>query len=663
MFRPVRMCKLNVLILGKYVTPLTRALGGLGLVHLVDAVSQSPHQLLDGVDREPDIRRFEHLGERCRALLEALGVDTQTPVAPVSFDEAHIQALLEEVEAKHRQIDDRIQGLLRNSGLLGKEASRLRSYPAQGTPLDAIRQLSLLYVVTGRLAPTLVPVAAAALGDQALVLHDNDDPARRGNVLVLTSRPKRWAVDAELAKIGFAKDEPPEQAHGSAGEETKALDNRIEAVRTDIEAARRETTALMATYGGPLLAARRQLAGTLAVLRAQQSFGRSALLYCVSGWVPREHEAAVRRLVDEVTGGTGLVEVIEPERDSRVREGREAVPVKFAPNRWLRPFQGLITNFGAPRYNEIDPSLFVALSFVIMFGIMFGDVGQGMCIALLGLWLRHTRLPSLAAFRDGGILLLLCGLSATAFGFFYGSVFGYENPRVFKPLWLSPLHDVTRLLGTAIVLGIVCISLAIVINILNRVRNRRWFESVFDKFGVLGIIFYWGALGIGLKAARAGELNAAQFVGLVIAPLALLFVREPLHNLLHRRKALHGDIFSFVLEACIETMETVTAFLGSTVSFVRVGAFALSHAALCLAIYSVVDIIQRLPGGGLWSLLVLIFGNLLVIFMEGMVAMIQGIRLEYYELFSKYFAGDGTLYHPFTLAEPPLAPEKGESDA
>jgi len=657
------MCKLNVLILGKYVTPLTRALGSLGLVHLVDAVSQSPHQLLDGVDREPDIRAIEHLGERCRALLEALGVDAQTPVAPVSFDQAHIETLLQEAEAKYRQIDEHIQSLVRDSGLLSKDAARLRRYPVQGIRIDAVRQLSLLYIVTGRLAPALVPVAEAALGEQGLILHDDDDPARRGNVLVLASRRNRWAVDAELAKIGFAKEEPPEQAQASAGEEGKGLDNRLQAVRQDIEAGRRAMTALMAEYGGPLLAARQQLAGTLAVLRAQQSFGRSTLLYCVSGWVPRENEAAVRRLVEDVTGGTGLVEVLDPKEDARVSEGREAVPVKFTPNRWLRPFQGLITNFGAPRYNEIDPSLFVAISFVIMFGIMFGDVGQGMCITLLGLWLRQTRRPSLAAFRDGGVLLMLCGLSATAFGFSYGSVFGYENPRVFKPLWLSPLHDVTRLLGTAIVLGIVCISLAIVINIINRVRNRRWFESVFDKFGVLGIIFYWGALGIGLKAAKAGELNAAQFVWVVIVPLALLFVREPLHNLLHRRKALHGDIFSFFLEACIETMETVTAFLGSTVSFVRVGAFALSHAALCLAIYSVVDIIQRLPGGGLWSVLVLVFGNLLVIFMEGMVAMIQGVRLQYYELFSKYFAGDGTLYQPFTLSEPPLAPEQGESEA
>jgi V/A-type H+-transporting ATPase subunit I len=654
------MCKLNVLILGKFVTPLTRALGSQGRVHLVDAVSQSEPHLLDSVDRAAEVHDIERLLERCAALLEALDVDSQDVAAVPRSDRARIIALLADVQSRQQRLDERLQTLLRDSGLLTRDVERLRRYPVQDLRGSALRKLSLLYMATGRLAPSLIPAAEAALGDRGVLLHDDQDLARRGSVLVLSSRRNQSAVDAELATLGFVKEDFPEHLADSAGQEQRTLDNRLAAARAEIDAVRREMDALRAECGGHLLAAKQQLRGTLAILKAQQSFGRSTLLYCISGWIPRANEAAVRGLVDEVTGKTGLVEVVEPEVDERVREGQEDVPVQFTPSRWLQPFRGLIGAFGAPRYNEIDPSVFVASSFVIMFGLMFGDVGQGLVIALLGLWLRQTRRPALAPFRQGGILLLLCGLSAATFGFCYGSFFGYENARVFRPLWLSPLRDVTRLLRAAVGLGIVCISVAVVINIINRMQNRRWFESIFDKFGVLGVIFYWGALGLGLKAARAGELNARQFVLLVILPLALLFVREPLHNLLRRRPALHSGIFTFVLEACIETMETVTAFLGSTVSFVRLGALALSHAALCLAIYSVVDILQKLPGGGVWCVLVLIFGNALVIFMEGMVAMIQGVRLQYYELFSKYFSGEGTLYHPFTLASEPLAQDKGD---
>lgn len=656
------MSKLNVLVLGRSVTPLTRALGDLGLVHLVDAVAQSEHHLLDGVSREAEIRALEPLLGQCTALIEALGIPSGTAPTRTRFDRSDIVALLERLEGQRQQIETRLQGLLQEAGLLSRDADRLRGYPVQTVPLDALRQLSLLHVVAGRMPPAAVPAAAAALADQAVLLHDDRDPARRGNVLVLASRRDRLSVEGALARLGFVATAFPEGAAASADEEGRRLDDRVAKAREQVETARRELAALAQDHGGDLLAARTQLQGTLAVLRAQESFGRSAMVYCISGWVPHDRVPEVRRVVQQVTGGAGLVEELTPEADDRVREGQEAVPVQFVPSRWLKPFQGLVSAFGAPRYDELDPSAFVALSFVVMFGIMFGDVGQGLAIALLGLWLHRTRRPALLPFRDGGVLLLFCGLSATAFGFCYGSVFGYEDAHFLRPLWLSPLHDVTRILKAAVGVGILCISGAILINIANRVRRRRWFECVFDKFGVLGVIFYWGAIGIGLKAAKAGELDAGQFVFLVILPLGLLFLREPLHNLLHRQPALQGGPVAVLLEAAVEILETVTVFLGSTVSFVRVGAFALSHAALCLAVYSVVDIIDRLPGGGIWSVLVLIFGNLLVIFMEGMVAMIQGVRLEYYELFSKYFPGDGTPYRPFVLSVPPLAPEKGEQD-
>ncbi len=105
------------------------------------------------------------------------------------------------------------------------------------------------------------------------------------------------------------------------------------------------------------------------------------------------------------------------------------------------------------------------------------------------------------------------------------------------------------------------------------------------------------------------------------------------------------------LEACIELMETFTGYISGTVSFVRVGAFAISHAALCLAVYSIVGMIHKenVPGGQAISTIVIIIGNVLIIAFEGMVAMIQGVRLEYYELFGKYFNGGGIAYKPFQI--------------
>ena len=645
MLSPVPMGKLRLLILKRYAEQVTGALGEFGGVHLVDAAETG----LTEIDARAEIDQIEALIGRAETLLDRIGATDRS--VPAGVPTRSLQDLAGFFSAVERELETSEQGLedlVRESGLLVQRAERLRRLPTEDVPLASLRALGHLHLVTGRISPSLVPLAQATLGDRGVLLNDAKAADRRDQVLIVTTRRGRWAVESDLQGLGFEREDLPEDVEDSAPRATRDAEGRLEEIRLKIVACKAAGQRLALAHGPQLCAARRQLVRSLAVLRAQCHFGSSHHLVCIAGWVPRDREAQVRALVEKVTDGTGIVE-IRPADDDPSHGEADTIPVQLAPNRLLRPFQSLVSSFGSPRYGEVDPSLFVGITFVLMFGLMFGDVGQGAVVALLGVYLWRTRRPGLRQLRDAGVLLTLCGSCAMVFGFLYGSVFGYENTAFLPPLWLSPMHDVSRLLGAAIVVGIASISVAILINVVNKVRSRRYFESVFDKFGVIGIVFYWGALGIGLKAARAGELDAAHIVLLIVVPLGLLFLREPLHNLLRRRRMLHGDPLTFVLEACIETLETVTAFLGSTVSFVRVGAFALSHAALCLAIYSVADIMRTLPGGGVWMVVVVVLGNLLVIAMEGMVAMIQGVRLEYYELFSKFFAGDGLPYRPFEL--------------
>lgn len=646
MFRPVSMAKLRVLILQRYLEDVTAALGEFGGVHLVDAEEKG----LADLDAHVEISQLEALLTRCDALLERLGVDERVlPAAGVPTRSVQdLIATFAAVEGELDRTEKELEDLVRESGLLVQRTTRLRRLPVEDVPLSTLRSLGHLYLVAGRIDPSLVAVMQAAVGERGLVLHDGSVPERKDEVLVVTTRRGRWAVESDLKELGFESEELPEDVETSASKAVAEAENRLEDIRLHIVSGRTESQKLALMRGPELKAARRQLVRSLAVARAQDHFSQSEHLVCIAGWLPQHEEEKVRRVVEQATGGTGIVE-IRPADDDPEHGEIDEVPVQLAPNRVLRPFQNMVTSYGWPRYGELDPSPFVAISFVLMFGIMFGDVGQGALVALLGLYLRYSRRPALASLRDGGMLLLVCGVCSVVFGFLYGSVFGYEE--FLPPVWLRPMHDESRILGAAVMLGIVCISFAILVNIYNKFRSRRYFESVFDKFGIIGIVFYWGAIGLGLKAARAGQLDAKHIVLVIVVPLALLFIREPLHNLLHRRKLLHEDPFTFVLEACVETLETVTTFLGNTVSFVRVGAFALSHAALCLAIFSVADIMKTLPAGGFWVVLVLIFGNLLVIVLEGMVAMIQGVRLQYYELFSKYFSGGGLPYRPFELRE------------
>ncbi|MCQ2396732.1 MAG: V-type ATP synthase subunit I, partial [Lentisphaeria bacterium] len=291
------------------------------------------------------------------------------------------------------------------------------------------------------------------------------------------------------------------------------------------------------------------------------------------------------------------------------------------------------------------------LTFMLMFGYMFGDLGQGGVLFAAGLIAYLGRGASQIR-KDIGTLLLCCGGSAMVFGILYGSVFGSEEllPR----LWVSPspMHtkDLGQLLMTAVCMGVVFLSISLIFNIINHFRAKKFFEGTFDKYGVLGLVFYWACLITALVTIATKRFNSWSLV-FIIAPLVLLLIRIPLGNLIkhHSLSGEEGGLFAGLLEGVIDTMETLTGYLSGTVSFIRVGAYAISHAALCLAIYSIMGMLDGKPGATVAKVVIAIFGNILIIGFEGMVAAIQCVRLEYYEMFSRFFQGGGVEYKPFKI--------------
>ncbi|MBR4675363.1 MAG: hypothetical protein IKP00_12925 [Victivallales bacterium] len=656
MFRPVKMAKVNILLMSKHVTEITRVLGQRGLIHLVDAVNQSGGRLLSEVDQEQDEKAIYNALSRCERLMEGLGVDqsAELPDRQESMSLEDISAMIMRIYTKFHEQEETIDKILRETGVLDKERSAIAAFPLQQVSLDALRNLSHFFMVTGRLASSIIPRVTMELGERAVVVPAD---GREGNVLVLCSNKNHWAVMDDLQRFGFVAAEAPEQVSGSAEEAVHERDDELGKLHSQLNECRFNVLKLSEEYGGVLLMMHSQLKGLIAVRQAQKHFGKVANLYCISGWTPSSEVDTIRDIVKETTGGTGLVEVIEADDDALVKAGLETVPVKFKGGTLLRPFQMIITNFGTPLYNELDPTIFVGITFVLLFGFMFGDIGQGLVLALLGLWLKLSKSPKLDdTMHDAGVLLTACGTSAVVFGFLYGSFFGYENHAFLKPIWLSPLdqNDIGKLLLTAVGVGIIFSSVAIIINIINHFIAKKYYEGVFERFGLLGLLFYWFALGAGIWVIKTK--NFPIWAGVLVGiPLLLLFLGGPIKHFAekcrHHGKGEQESFFNVFLESCIELMETFTGYISGTVSFVRVGAFAISHAALCLAVFSIVKMIHtsNMRGGFIVSAIVIILGNILVIAFEGMVAMIQGVRLEYYELFSRYFSGGGIEYKPFQI--------------
>jgi V/A-type H+-transporting ATPase subunit I len=188
-----------------------------------------------------------------------------------------------------------------------------------------------------------------------------------------------------------------------------------------------------------------------------------------------------------------------------------------------------------------------------------------------------------------------------------------------------------------------------IINIVNAVRSGKFKEILFDRNGITGMVFYLGVVIFAVVTLITGK-TITSFIFIVcffILPIVLMFLKEPLHNLMTGKKALpEKERGTFFVEAFFEVFEALLSFLSNTLSFMRIGAFALSHAGLSLAVWSVYNLIDGKTGG----IVALIIGNILIIALEGLVVGIQGIRLEYYELFSRFFKGEGREFKPLKIS-------------
>ncbi len=320
-------------------------------------------------------------------------------------------------------------------------------------------------------------------------------------------------------------------------------------------------------------------------------------------------------------------------------------PTKLKNSWFTRPFSMFVEMYGLPNYEDIDPTPFVALTYTLLFGIMFGDVGQGLVLILVG-WLaaklKHMKL---------GEIGIRIGISSTLFGFVYGSVFGDEH--LLDPLYQSLFHleekpievmgsdFIMPLLICAIAIGAVLIVLSMSINMYIQIKHKNWCELLLSQNGIAGIVFYIAFLG---GAAAQFGFGIAVFsklyiLALIVLPLLLIFLKEPIEHKVKGKPMFPDGFGGFFTQSFFELFEVCLSFITNTISYLRVGGFVLSHAGMMLVVTLLMEMVS-----GAGSIAVAILGNLFVMCLEGMIVGIQVLRLEFYEMFSRYFSGDGIAF-------------------
>lgn len=433
---------------------------------------------------------------------------------------------------------------------------------------------------------------------------------------------RQQEIDSLLGTAGWRKVELPAELLTHPRAARRQLDEKRAALAAAMAEKQGAADAQRALWADELAAAECRLAAAApyaeTVGNALRVRGGLAM---IAGWVPTREVERVRQLLHTRLPHSFLLEARAPEALEQ-----PAVPTLVRHPALLRGFAALVRTYGVPGYGEIDPTLFFALSFVLMFGMMFGDVGQGALIAAAGFAVRGR-------IRAARTLLVACGLAAVAFGFVYGTVFGSEH--LLAPLWQSPLRDPLRILVLAVGWGIGFLLVASLLRAWNLQQQRGWRAALGDRGGIAGIVLY-----LGLVGAVAGWLGHGP------PPVLSLFVAAAgaLVALVHAYGEQTGSRGERFVVALMETGEAAIGYFTNTLSFMRVGAFSLNHVALMLVVFAVARQLD-----GLAHVLALIAGNALIIVVEGAIVAIQALRLEYYEGFSRYFSAGGRPFHALAV--------------
>ena len=332
---------------------------------------------------------------------------------------------------------------------------------------------------------------------------------------------------------------------------------------------------------------------------------------------------------------------------------KSRIPTKLKNFSIFRPFEEFVRMYGTPQYNEIDPTPLVAITFAVIFGIMFGDLGQGLLIMIFGIILATVKKMQF------GKIILTCGFSSVIFGTIYDSIFGYEgliNRNIFGNeeivVGFSPTANVNEILIMAVGLGVVLIAVAMVMNIINGIKQKDIEKIFFEHNGLAGFIFYGAAVYALVETMFLGKSNVLStpyIICFFVIPLFMIFFRHMLTKLVTGKKdILPSNIGEFFLENIFEMLEVLLSLVTNTISFVRVGAFALNHVGMMLVVFILAKTTATAAFGS-GNLIVVIIGNLVVIGLEGLIVGIQVLRLEFYEIFGRFFSGDGNEFKPINL--------------
>ena len=573
---------------------------------------------------------YSPLIETLRDIAKSLDI----PLSPKAFDVnlVNLQRAERYIEELGRAVDrllDRRRQLERIVADKGQIMETLRHIHGIDENLEGLFHMKSLIVRFGRIPRPIYHEAQGRIHARrdSFFLPTN---LEAGYLYGLYFAPQaaREQVDAFFLAFHFQRILLPQELRGR-GEEAIAYQEaerrgaKAEIAQLDIrlEALRDLSEGKVRTYASYLDTLSRAYA-------LRQYAGHTETTFYLVGWVPRNIADAYAAEVERQPGFRCVLSdaAALPHLDP---------PIQFRQSFLARSFRPLVEMYGLPAYREIDPSFFLAIIYILLFGVMFGDVGQGFLLILTGALLKRLKNMWI------GTILMLAGASAVVFGFVYGSVFGYE--QLLPGFRVLEGQGPIRILVLSAGAGVVLIIASMALNIVNGIKQRNPGKSLFSPNGLAGLVFYIASL-----AGLAGHFLfdrslfcSFYIIAFILIPLILMLLHEPLSHLLRGEvPKLPSRPLGFFTEGLFHLFEVVLSFVSNTISFLRVGAFAIIHAGLMLVVFLLAQSAENA------TIAVLILGNLFVTALEALLVSIQLMRIGFYELFSRFFESGGRQFRP-----------------
>ncbi len=666
------MTRVLLVVPREYVPQAVEALYDMRILHVHDHVEGR-----DGLDLGKPLEGASETSEmliRLRAMIATLGIKGQEVESPLP-----VRSVMRELEDKFERLESEIETLGDNRTRLTNESrnieqrlAMLEPYLHLGLDLSHYDEYESVEVIVGSVTGD-VNRAMQATGVRYELFHSKD-PSKSSVFALFVDADQADKVRTLLQEMNF-QPAPVFEGEGDPRDMRLQLREGLAKVRSNLKETKLNITRIREVHGDSLLAAEEQLSIQVEKMESPLRCGSTANVLFTEGWVPSSKlsdlELGLRKAIDDkfhlevmteedAKAGHGVpVAADGGEADGSEEEEEEfaaETPVLLRNPKHVQVHEDLIALVSTPRYDEVDPSLFMFFTFPFMFGMMVGDIGYGVMFILAGWWLLSLQSPkgwfgmkwkgvgiAEGAFRTRMIKMIMVSGAATAiWGFLYGEAFGFElygthgiltHKSLYIPamdFWLpiSRLEEASFMLELCIYIGVFHLLLGLILGFFNE-KGRHGAGHAFLAKGswiliiIGGMVFF--VIFLGSDPVDWGNITLLAGLGIMVLGIVLLLAGEGMFGVLE-----------------------LPSILSNILSYTRLFAIGLSSLGIALAFNSIV---AGMWGAGIAGMIggaiIFFLGHLVNMFLALLAPSLHALRLHYVEWMTKFFEGGGVLYEPF----------------